>query len=75
MRDSHPAERTFTFDINEFRNVIAFKSVELDNGGVLTAPSGTFDEVFKEEELEEEGKKTRFVTEGEIVNEKLKAKA
>lgn len=69
------AGRTFTFDVDEFRSVIAFKSVELDNGGVLTAPSGTFDDVFREEVLEEEEKKIRFVTEGEIVNEKLKAKA
>ncbi len=75
LRAPDLAERTFTFDIGEFRSVIAFKSVELDNGGVLTAPSADFDDVFKEERVEEEEQTIRFVTEGKVVNEKLKAQA
>jgi hypothetical protein len=42
------AQERFNFDANEFQSVIAFKSIELSNGGTLTAPSSDFDDVFRQ---------------------------
>jgi len=69
------AQEQFQFDIGEFQNLIAFKSVELNNGGALTAPSTDFDNVFRQEDIDGPEGKVRFVTEGKIVNEKLKPSA
>lgn len=67
------AQQRFEFDSNEFSSLIAFKSVELNNGGMLTAPSANFNEVFRQEQLDDRGEELRFTTEGRIVNEKLKS--
>ena len=69
------AQENFQFDLAEFRDLIAFKSVELDNGGTLTAPSQTFDDVFRKEETGDVDGDVRFITEGRVVNEKLKSSA
>lgn len=64
------AEEKFQFDLAEFESVIPYRSVELNNGGLLTAPSGSFDEVFERENLP--GKtEIKFSTIGKIVSEKL----
>jgi hypothetical protein len=65
------ADETFTFDSAEFRSVVAFKSVELDNGATLIAESEKFGQVFHERKIEDQ---TEYVTRGRIVNEKLKTK-
>jgi len=69
------AREQFQFDAAEFRDLIAFKSIELSNGGTLTAPSQTFDDVFRREDVRDADGDVRFVTEGRIVNEKLKSNA
>lgn len=69
------AQEHFQFDLTEFRELIAFKSIELHNGATLTAPSQTFDDVFHREEVGRVDGDVRFVTEGRIVNEKLKSSA
>lgn len=66
------AEETFVFDANEFKTIIAFKSVELDNGATLTAESDRFDDVFREKRIRDE---TEYVTRGRIINENFRAKA
>jgi hypothetical protein len=43
------AQERFQFDLSEFESLVAFKSVELSNGGTLTAPSAQFDDVFRKE--------------------------
>jgi hypothetical protein len=68
------AQERFVFDFAEFRSVVTFKSVELSNGGMLTAPSPDFDNVFHQEFVDEVHGQVRFTTEGRIVNEKLKSK-
>ena len=45
------ANEVFSFDAAEFKSVIAFKSVELDNGATLTAESDRFDKVFHKEQI------------------------
>ena len=66
------ANETFSFDADEFKSIVAFKSVELDNGATLTAESDRFDEVFHKEQIKDQ---TEYVTRGRVVNEKLKTKA
>lgn len=64
----------FQFDINEFRQHLAFRSVELNTGGVLMAESSRFDEVFRQEPAGEMDENVRFITEGKIVNQRLRKK-
>lgn len=59
----------FKMDGPEYSKHIAFQSIELSNGGILTAEAPKFDEVFKREEI---GGRTRFSTEGRIVAERLR---
>lgn len=66
------ANEIFTFDATEFKAVVAFKSVELDNGATLTAESDRFEKVFRKEQIKDQ---TEYVTRGRVVNEKLKTKA
>ncbi len=63
-------DETFQFDAAEFGRVISYRSVELDNGGMLTAEVGDFDGVFQRQQLKD-GDRIRFSTEGKIVSEKL----
>lgn len=69
------AQERFGFDFAEFRTLVAFKSVELNNGGTLTAPFGEFEDVFRRELVDSGGDRVRFTTEGIVVNEKLKPNA
>lgn len=69
------AVETFEFDPVEYQRRIGFRSMELDNGAVLTAPSDAFDQVFHQEVIDESERRTRVVTEGVIVSIKLKANA
>jgi hypothetical protein len=69
------AHERFEFDFAEFQTLIAYKSVELSNGGTLTASSSDFDDVFRKELVDEEERQVRFTTEGRVVNEKFKSNA
>lgn len=62
----------FQFDAAEFNRHISYQTVELDNGGMLTARSDQFDKVFHKEAVKQQGGKIRFLTEGKIVNQKFK---
>ena len=76
VRSERAAEERFQFDADEFQRAIAFRSVHLSNGAVLTADVSSFDDVFDREPVDgpEDGI-TRFATEGRIVDEKLRARA
>ena len=67
------AAEAFQFDLEEYQGFIAFRSVDLDNGATLTAPSSEFDSVFRQETVNEAERRVQFATEGTIVNERLKA--
>lgn len=74
LRKVNPArlvDDRFQFDSAEFGRHIAYKQVELDNGGVLTAPAEKFSEVF-EETRRRGGEERTFSTTGLIVDERLK---
>lgn len=64
-------DERFRFNPDEFKKQIAYRSVELDSGGMLTAQVGEFDNVFQREVLDEEEQKVRYSTEGKVVNEKF----
>ena len=38
--------KTFKFDTNEFKKKVPFRTVEMETGAILTAPSDQFDKVF-----------------------------
>lgn len=65
---------TFTFDRDEYLKHAAFSSVELDNGSLMIAPSGRFNDIFHRELLNQETQIYRFSTEGRIVDERLRVR-
>lgn len=69
--DSLMAEN-FQFDAAEFKQHIAFRSVELSNGGILTAEASKFDQVFQQESVSQTEKEVRFTTQGQIVDQRLR---
>jgi hypothetical protein len=66
------ATEQFQFDLEEFKGQVGFRSVELSNGGILTADSGDFNEVFHREIIDDRTQEVKFSTTGRIVNEKLR---
>jgi hypothetical protein len=62
-------QEKFKLDGPEYAKHIAFQSIELSNGGILTAEAPKFDEVFQREEIRG---LTRFTTEGTVVGERLR---
>jgi hypothetical protein len=64
-------DERFQFDRDEFRKHVAYRSVELNTGGILTAESSNFDRVFRREALDDTEQRVRFSTEGRVVSEKL----
>jgi hypothetical protein len=51
---------------------VGYRSVELNNGGMLTAQSTDFDKIFQRELIDPKVQKVRFSTEGRVVSEKLR---
>lgn len=62
-------EERFQFDLEEFKNQVPYRSVELDSGALLTAETGDFDNVFQRDAVE--GNKVRYSTVGRVISEKL----
>lgn len=62
----------FVLDNAAFTKVLSFESVELDNGAVLTAPSGQWNKVFKEEILDVDNGLRLFKTEGSVTDKRFK---
>lgn len=66
---------SFIFDSTEFTKILSYKSVELDNGALISANAFSFNEVFKMKKAENDKSGTVHVTtSGKIVNEKLTKK-
>ena len=63
----------FRMDAAELASRIPLRTVELDNGGLMTAPTPKFDQVFTREPAPEG--KQRFTTEGHIVDDKLRRRS
>lgn len=72
LKSSAAAKEIFQFDLGTYKNLVAFKSVELSNGALLTADTTRFDDVFKQERVNGSSEEIKFVTTGKVVDEKLK---
>lgn len=74
VKEQFPSDKlfheNFKFLASEFAEHIAYRSIELDNGGTLTAEADKFDEVFKR--YQAQGNRVGFSTEGAIVDDKLR---
>jgi hypothetical protein len=62
----------FILDGDEFVRHAPCTSVTLDTGGVMIAPSDSFDEVFKRQPLDQESHLYEFVAQGTIVEQTLR---
>jgi hypothetical protein len=60
----------FVLDAVELAHQVPLRSVELDNGGIMTAPTSNFDAVFTRAQAADG--KQRFTTEGHVVDDKLR---
>lgn len=75
LKSQRLAEEQFEFVAAEFNDLLAYRSKELSNGAMLTAPSVDFDDVFQEEVVDEGTHEMKFTTQGTVLNDKLKPKA
>jgi hypothetical protein len=75
LKSPRLADERFEFVAPEFNDLLAFRSKELSNGAMLTAPSANFDDVFQEEIVDEATHVVKFTTQGMVINEKLKPTA
>jgi len=74
LRGPGASAEEFVFDSEEFARQIAFRSVELNTGAILTAQNSDFDTLFEQEPVGHGGE-TRFSTKGVVVGERLRSKA
>jgi len=65
-------EEKFRFDFDEFKTQVGYRSVEFDNGAMVTAPSAQFNEVIKQEVLDEQQNEVQISTRGKVVSERLR---
>jgi hypothetical protein len=73
MKDERLMQERFQFDAAEFHRHIAFRSIELSNGGILTAEAARFDEVFKQERLAPvDADDVIITTRGRVVDQRLR---
>jgi hypothetical protein len=76
IRDRFPKaksfEETFTFVPGEFAKLVNMRTIELDNGALLTAPTDRFDRVFTREPVGSAGGVFRFSTQGNIVDQRFR---
>lgn len=63
------SSKQFVFSNSEFKEKLPYRTVELENGAILTAPSGKFDQVF--EVRKKDGGKIEYATEGRIADQRV----
>lgn len=62
----------FRFDHGEFGRHIAYKSVELDNGAMLSAQVSKFEDCFEEAVSDDDPSVVTYSTSGKIIDERLR---
>jgi hypothetical protein len=65
-------DSTFKFDLAEFVQILPYRSVSLDNGGIMIADAAKFDQVFPSEPVAGDQTRVRFTTVGNVVEDKLR---
>ena len=61
----------FQFAQEEFAKHVRYRSMQIDNGALLTAPTGKFDECFTKQRVAEDRNEYTFTTRGTVVDERL----
>lgn len=64
--------KMFTFDAKEFKTVAPYRTVEMSNGAILTAPNEEFESVFETEDVSDGV--VRYITEGRVSDQRLARK-
>jgi hypothetical protein len=67
----HLANERFQFSSEEFSKQVTYRTVELDNGGIMTAATEEFDHIFPSRAISGDVRTMRYTTEGRVVSEKL----
>jgi len=65
-------DEQFRFMPDELSKFLAFRTVELNNGGLLTAPTGNFDKVFTRETVDSAKNIERFSTQGTVIDQRFR---
>jgi len=65
----------FQFSSEEFYKHLKYRTLQIDNGAILTAPIDRFEECFQRNPVEETSNEYTFITRGTIVKEKLSRSA
>lgn len=63
------SSKKFVFSAQEFKTKLPYRTVELENGAILTAPSGKFEQVF--EVRQKDGGKVEYATEGKVADQRM----
>jgi hypothetical protein len=61
----------FCFSSEEFSKHIQYRSLQISNGAMLTAPVEQFDQCFERARVSEQGEEFIFTTRGAIINQRL----
>lgn len=72
LKSTAVAQEVFQFDLVTYKSLVAYKSIELSNGALLTADTEKFDKVFQREPIDGSRDEIKFVTKGKVVDEKFK---
>lgn len=62
----------FRFNVEEFGKQLSIRTVQLDNGGSLTAPADDFNRVFRQDQVDGKAGKVQFTTQGVVVDDQLR---
>lgn len=63
------SSKKFVFSSQEFKMKLPYRTVELENGAILTAPSGKFEQVF--EVRKKDGGRVEYATEGKVADQRV----
>lgn len=73
-KNSNLLDDIFEIDQAEFINHAPHRSIELDTGAIVMAPTEKYDELIKVEKVGDQGIRCKVSTEGEIIDERLRGK-
>jgi hypothetical protein len=63
------SSKKFKFDEKEFKNTVLYRTIEINNGAILTAPNEDFENVFSKEEVSRGV--VKFITQGQVRDQRL----
>ena len=74
FKDPGMLTERFNFDAEEFTQRMPYRSIELDSGAILTAPTSEFDTVFTKTDDDNDINVVTYSTTGRVVNHRVMAK-